>query len=486
MIRNMMKTLLCLALALMLPLCALADTQHTLTIIPGDELAGVEAVKDLLDVASLTLTTGEKAAALTLTMDGAEIGTNAMSADEAGLFVQSGLISDDVLYATWDDTFAFLAQTMKNAIEAEAAANGTQADPETLQALDTIMAAYKQQVITTVSTGVSVSDAKAAAVTPEEAMAKVEEMFKDDPAMVSMIKDILDRVVIEDGEFADEARDTATRKMSLTLTGKDMAPVCDTQYMRNMMEQTLKAEDSTLEGEALTKKVDEMLAQIKRVYEEGDIELTMEAYSADNDETLVGMEMGLSMAFTDASESGEAENVNMTMNINYDRLTGESGVSHKGDMNIQAAENGKNVTTADVVFDGMEGADGVTDGMLAMMADGTQITVQVHGEDEGETRVRTLGLYTRSGATAIIAPAASDRPMLTLNLVSGDADAKLLEAIQTATPDTAVSVLKLNATEMQALLGDMQTRLMQALYTMISQLPSSVMTLVQSGMITGN
>jgi len=43
MIRKWMTTLLAMLLAMMLPLCALADTQHTLTILPGDALATEQA-----------------------------------------------------------------------------------------------------------------------------------------------------------------------------------------------------------------------------------------------------------------------------------------------------------------------------------------------------------------------------------------------------------------------------------------------------------
>ena len=54
MIRKWMTTLLALLLAVMLPVCAMADKQHTLTIIPGDDLRSIQEVAELSDVLSLS------------------------------------------------------------------------------------------------------------------------------------------------------------------------------------------------------------------------------------------------------------------------------------------------------------------------------------------------------------------------------------------------------------------------------------------------
>lgn len=70
MTRKLITTLLCLVLAVALPLAALADTRHTLTLIPGDDLSAVPAIADLCDALSLTLTKGEKSGGLTLSVGG--------------------------------------------------------------------------------------------------------------------------------------------------------------------------------------------------------------------------------------------------------------------------------------------------------------------------------------------------------------------------------------------------------------------------------
>lgn len=504
MIRNLMKTLLCLMLALMLPLAACADTQHTLSVIPGDELASIEPLKDFLDVFSITLTTGEKSGALTLTLDDTDIATVALSADESGLYVQSNLLSDDVLYATWDEIFDALRDTLKTAITSEAAANGEEADEEALAAIDTMMDVYKVQFAAALS---GAEDKPAAAQSQEDVMAMVKEMFGDDPEMVAFYEKIFDLMTIEEGEFADEGRDTATGKYSMVMTGKDIALICDTQYMRSLTETMVKAENAELEGAELEAKVDEMLAEIRRVYEDSDMTITMEMFTTDEGQTLVGMVMGMNMEMTENDET-----VKMEMNMNYDRLTGENGVSHKADMSMVVdadddtvemamnlnydRTNGKDgvmhkadfsVSGKDSVTDGemmkaelelVNGQNGVSDGSLAILVNEEQVTFVYHGEDVDATRQRSLAIYNRDNAAAIIAPAASDRPLLTFVLTSGEADGARLSAIEEATPETAVSVMKLSVEEVKELLNDATVRLNQAIFLGMSKLPASVLEML--------
>ena len=96
MTHKLITTLLCLVLAVALPLAALADTRHTLTLIPGDDLSAVPAIADLCDALSLTLTKGEKSGGLTLSVGGEDIATVALGADSTGLYAQSTLLGDDV------------------------------------------------------------------------------------------------------------------------------------------------------------------------------------------------------------------------------------------------------------------------------------------------------------------------------------------------------------------------------------------------------
>lgn len=100
MIRKILTTVLCVLLVMALPLSALAATQHTLSIIPGDEIASVDAVTDLFKTLSFRLTMDEDAAAIGIAMDDTDVLTAAMRSDENGVYVQSDSLADGVLYFT--------------------------------------------------------------------------------------------------------------------------------------------------------------------------------------------------------------------------------------------------------------------------------------------------------------------------------------------------------------------------------------------------
>lgn len=468
MIRKWLTVLLSLLLAMALPLAALADTQHTLTIIPGDDMAAIPAVTDLFDVLSLTVTPGEKAGALTLTVADTDIATIAMSADTTGLYVQSALLSDDVLYVTWDDAFAFLTQVMIAGMEAE----GEKVDAATREALETGMEQYKTALLS--SLGSAEATASFSPTTREEAMEMVSKMFKDDPKMMEYVEGIYDKMVVEDGSFTDDERDPADQKYSITLNKEDLLKVCDSNYMRDLMTSTISSTDSSLSEAEVAKKVDDALAEVRKMYSEGEFQMDMTMYTADAGETLIGMEMGMNMKISDGDDT-----VAMTMNLNYDRLTSEAGVSHKGDMSMVVDDD----DAVQLLLDLNKGRDGITTGLAGMMVDDEALTVTLNAKPIGnDGRERTAALYLREDATAIIAPAASERPVITFKVTSGPANGDKLSAIEKATPDTSVNVMKLSAEEMQTLVTDISGRCMQALYTAMGNLPASVLnTLFSTG-----
>ena len=174
MTRKLITTLLCLILAVALPLAALADTRHTLTILPGDDLAAIPAFEDFCEALSVTLTTGEKSGGLTIGIGGEEIATVALGA------VHSDLLSDDVLYLTWDDGFAFVADQMKEAVKREAEARGTEVDQGALDTIDTALSLYKNQIVTALGAG-GLAAKPSVTTDLDEARAMIEEAFQESP-----------------------------------------------------------------------------------------------------------------------------------------------------------------------------------------------------------------------------------------------------------------------------------------------------------------
>ena len=148
--------------------------------------------------------------------------------------MQSDSLADGVLYFTWDEIFDAALTSMKE----------LDADEEDTQAVQQALEQAKQQFVTALSTAssLSVSEAK----TPEEGMAAVKEMFKDDPVMVSFVEDIYNRMKQTEGEFTSEAHDPATLKMELSITADDYVKICDSKYMRNILETAAEQELSLI------------------------------------------------------------------------------------------------------------------------------------------------------------------------------------------------------------------------------------------------
>ncbi|MDD6040901.1 MAG: hypothetical protein PUD63_06895, partial [Clostridia bacterium] len=113
MIRKWMSILVSLLLAIALPMSALADTQHTLSIVPGEMLASEEGIADLLNVLALRFTQGNKSGALTVLLNDQPMATVGLSADTTGLYASSEMLGADVLYVTWDDAFALMSDLMQ-------------------------------------------------------------------------------------------------------------------------------------------------------------------------------------------------------------------------------------------------------------------------------------------------------------------------------------------------------------------------------------
>ena len=262
MTRKLITTLLCLVLAVALPLAALADTRHTLTLIPGDDLSAVPAIADLCDALSLTLTKGEKSGGLTLSVGGEDIATVALGADSTGLYVQSTLLGDDVYYVNWDDGFAYVSNLVMEIAEA----NGMETDAGMAATLKNTLDLYKPKIVETLGAAgyagsSTVTGTLDSAMNDREALKElIQESFPDDPDMVAVYEHLFDNMTLEEGEFTDPERDPATRHMSMVLTSEDMADMCDTQYMRGVMEMTLKSQNPELGEEELSAAVADLSA----------------------------------------------------------------------------------------------------------------------------------------------------------------------------------------------------------------------------------
>ena len=471
MIRKWMALLLSLLLVMMLPLSALADRQHTLTVVPGELIGSQQAVVDLLNVLDLRLTEGDRSGALTIMLNDQDIATLGLTVDTTGLYVSSNIIGADVLYVTWEDGFAFLTDQVMIRLTEQGI------DQATMQAIESSLEEAKTTIVAGIGAGTAVVTQPSAPATIEESMAMVEEMFPGDEQMAAYIKSLYEDISVEAGVFASEKRDAADQKYRMTMDEADLLTLCETDYMRNMVTEQLAAQNQQATEAELKAAADEVMAEVKALYEESGFEMIMEMYTQDAGQTLVGMDMIMNMSL-DAGEVTEGEKLQTTMQMAavYDRLTDENGVSYKATAGI-AADSSK----AEFSFNLNKGNNGVSEGMLGVLAEGEEIVITYEAENTApDTRVRGAALYMRSGANAILEPSASDRPMISFVLKSEPADESVLNALDTAKPETSVNVMKLSDEAMQALGSQLMANGMQVLYTALGQLPTSVLTMVMN------
>lgn len=219
--------------------------------------------------------------------------------------------------------------------------------------------------------------------------------------------------------------------------------------------------------------MDEAIEQARSVYEESDLQLVINIYTSDEDTNLVGMDMGMEMTIP-ADEGTETK---ANLNFNYDRLTGNNGVDHRADMSMIADDE----TLGLMGFQLSQGKDGVSDGYFAVLANRQQVTFAYHAENQGNDRIRTLNLYSRGQRCRHYRTRGLRQALFGFQLVSGPAEDSVLDAIDNATGDTAIDLMKLSAEEMQSLFIDLQAACHPGGLYRAGNLPESVIQLMTSG-----
>ena len=483
---KLLAILLALLCAL-LPLSAMAATEYSVQLIPGDDMASVPAVKDLCDALTLRLLQGENSGMLTLNLSGEDVFSAAARMTGDGLYLDSALLGDKPVYASAEDIGQVLTQL------ASAEEGMTQ---ETLNQIKPMIAhLFSQAGMMSELKGMALADPS---VTPpaelksDELREQLQKLYGDDPAMLDYVLGILDRAEITEGSFTSDAHDPATQSIRSTLTTDDVATLQNSTTIRDtlMKSGSLTAEEA---AEELKKSMDNI--------QKMDVVLTL--YTTETE--LVSLEMTMDAAIDVTDEDGDTDLESVQMTAAYNRLTKDGTVNHSASMLI--GEDGE--TEADLAFvltakdgsytldgamnevdDGKEKpiltvkgvltvADGKADGWLALLADETQITFTYAASVEGDSTDRVMALYVRENAVALTELAASERPLFSLRLkTTENADDSALKAIEAATAETALQPLQMSDEDCTAYITSISTNATQVLYAVLSKLPSSVIELM--------
>ena len=154
--------------------------------------------------------------------------------------------------------------------------------------------------------------------------------------MIEFIEKTYGPLEAEEGSFTAANRDTANRKQTMTMNSDGFDALCDSRYMRNLMEGMVKMQNPELSGAELNKAVDEMIEQVREVYRNMQMDGAITAYYSGED--MVGMEIAAPLTMTIPGENGAEQTCTMNINTNYNRLTDNNGVSHKADYVLDMPE----------------------------------------------------------------------------------------------------------------------------------------------------
>ena len=194
---KLLAVLLALLLCAMLPLSAMAATEYSFQLIPGDDMASVDAIKDLFDVLTVRFLKGEGSGMLTLSLSGEDVFSAATRMTGDGLYLDSAILGDKPVYASAEDIGQVLTQ-LATADEG--------ADEEIVSQIKPMIAQlFSQAGMMNELKGTALADPSVSlpdeTFNSEEMRAQIKEAFADDEAMADYVLGILDRAEITEGSF---------------------------------------------------------------------------------------------------------------------------------------------------------------------------------------------------------------------------------------------------------------------------------------------
>ena len=465
----------------------------TLTITPGELLASEQAIADLCKVTAFNfIEQNENLIGTALLMGGKEVFTLSMKGSGQGLYAQSHVFGKSVLFLGWDELQKQLEVMMEGMAPGSSAGLATQ--------FQTLRDAFLGNLPSMTATP----------QTPEEVKALVRQVYGNDEVMINWVDGLLSRMVVTPGEFTGPNHDPATEKTELLLTQDDFIAIFDTQYMKDMLTQTLRSSNPTLTEEQLQAHLKEFLAEGKKEIAKISIQAPITALA--HGEELVALEMPMVLQGTQQSwnsDTNEFVEAPMTVNfpIRYHRLTVGDVKKHSfallgevdGDFafSLDGECNERDEKHWDFSGNLMAGAavvsitgSGTTEGNADIM----DFTLAVNGIDQFR-----LGLLLRDSVKAYdvqadlyvtptllgMGPGTSSlsdaKPLVSFNThtIAQEPDGRF-DAVQKATPETSLELMKMSPAEWNQFGTELNTNITQVLYAIMAELPESVLALVST------
>lgn len=456
MIRKILTAILCLAMALALPLASLAATETTVSVAPGSAYSSIPMLNDLLDALSLSFVSDEDATAgsFSLRISGQDALTIAARVDKDALYIDNVILGDDPVCLPFSDIEKLFKEAMKASGMDEAAFASLE------EALSGIMSGKPVNRL-------GLRELKGLSFT--EKMEQLKTVFAADSAMVAYIDDIQQRMKVTDGVYTSHDHDVASQKWELTITKDDYMKLFETDYVKSAFRFFARASGGEFE-------VDELLDAMNDAMKDVDINAQTTMYTYDKGKVLVSFETTVAVTGTvdsvkeiDGSMTTTKQAVNTETAMAYNRLTSKGVTSHLGTMTMM--NDGEQMMTARFK---MDESDENAKGTLGMLVDGTEMNVGYEQTLADDVTTREISLYMRENATSLLEPAAYESPIFTVKVENKPNDGSGLQKVLNATVGSSIQPLIMGQDEMQTYLSGLLTRAQQTLFNIISMLPESV------------
>ena len=265
--RKGLVSLLSCALALLLPLGALAQSAAidlldkaktdgkeivtTVTFEPGETLAKDQIVSEMSAATAIRLNKLPGGfGALTISLQGKDTIAAQVHVLPDGIYIENETLGDKPLYFSWVDVSSYVTSLMK--------ASGT--DAAQIQQFNEGFTTAIEQVF---AAGTLTGATPPTEFTKEMVFERITQSMNGDDGFVKWIQAIEATKVVTTGEFTLGDSDKADTKTDIIVTKEELTKLFDIKYFQTQIANSLKSEDSTLTAEQLDAKTKETVEKTK-------------------------------------------------------------------------------------------------------------------------------------------------------------------------------------------------------------------------------
>jgi len=454
------------------------ETVTTITAKPGAQLGVDPTAAQIFDTAAIRIhSMPEGYGAFVLSFKDVDAFQSLFRLKEDGVYVQSQSLGIEPLYFSWDDLSKLLKEQLANNPDMTAAGG-----------------MFGGDMFQSMLNG---------SMTEEQAL----ETMGIDAEFMAYISDIQAAQTVETGSFVLEGSDTANQKAVIKLTNDQLARALELNIVRKQMSNQVSMQDPSLTEEEVKTNVDAQLEQAKQAIKNANLNVTLTVYTKDSEFIALQFVLDGAMANSGAAESKAGVTLTLTKTtvdtakfyqMTFKLLEGESEIINQygslyladayvlGNYKINSMD-GTPLVSVDFNFD-KSLVDHTTGEFALTMYDGTgsalnSALVVFDQAKSGDTTDTSLDAYIAADSMDMLKADLAKASLISLKFHTvTQPDSGFFSALQNASPETSVQLLKMTPDELNAYMQVMQQNLTMTLVTVINNLPPELSNALMQGM----